>query len=184
MRAILLFVLCLLVVRSGTSAESPAVVAGRSLSEWSAEAGSANGIARRRAVISLGAFGLRAVPELTQALSHEDAAVRYWAASELGDLADGTQSKVFQPAVESLQRMRQEPAIGVRIAAAYALCRIGLIDDALPTLLDGLKHNERGVWNSAADFLARIGPPAKSAIPVIEQEGRRGDDHIAAGRHG
>ncbi len=155
-------------------ADSIDVVAGRSLAEWSAELQSSSPVARRRAVLSVGTFGKSAVSVLTKALAHEDAVVRYWAASELGDLSEAAKS-----AVEPLRKMLGEKSIGVRIAAGYALCRIGRVEEGLPTLLEGLQHNERGVWNSSADFLARIGPPAKAAIPTLEAEGKRGADHIA-----
>ncbi len=155
-------------------ADSTSVVAGRSLADWVTELQSSSPVVRRRAVLSIGAFGKTAVPVLTQALAHEDAVVRYWAASELGDLGDDA-----QPAIESLRRLHGEKSIEVRIAAAFALCRIGQVEEGLPTLLEGLKHSERGVWNSAADFLARIGPSAKAAIPTLEEEGKRGADHIA-----
>lgn len=150
------------------------VVAGRSRGEWSAQLKSDSSVVRRRAVLSLGAFGQSAVPELTQALTHDDPAVRYWAASELGDLGQEATS-----AAAALKTLHADKAIGVRIAAAYALCRIGQIEEGLPTLLEGLKHETRGVWNASADFLARIGPPAKAAIPTLEAEGKRGADHIA-----
>ena len=155
-------------------ADSINVVAGRSLADWSAELQSSSPVARRRAVLSVGAFGKNAVPVLTKALSHDDEVVRYWAASELGDLGDDAKS-----AVEALRKLLGEKSIGVRIAAGYALCRIGQVEEGLPTLLEGLKHNERGVWNSSADFLARIGPPAKAAIPTLEEAGKGGADHIA-----
>lgn len=156
------------------AADSINVVAGRTLTEWAAELQSSSPVARRRAILSVAAFGKAAVPVLTQALVHEDAVVRYWAASELGDLGEGAKS-----AVEPLRTLLGEKSIGVRIAAAYALCRIGHVEESLPTLLEGLKNSERGVWNSSADFLARIGPPAKAAIPTLEEEGKRGADHIA-----
>ena len=149
-------------------------VAGRSLADWSAELQSSAPVVRRRAALSLRAFGKTAVPELTKALAHEDAVVRYWAASALGDLGGDAKS-----ALEPLRKVHGEKSIGLRIAAAYALCRIGQVEEALPTLQEGLKHDARGVWNSSADFLARIGPPAKAAIPTLEAEGKRGADHIA-----
>lgn len=161
-------------VITGTPLWSADVVAGRSQSEWSADLRSPSPVVRRRAVLSLGAFGKTAVPELAKALAHEDAVVRYWAASALGDLGGDAKS-----ALEPLRRVHGEKSIGVRIAAAYAMCRIGQVEEALPTLLEGLKHDARGVWNSSADFLARIGPPAIGAIPTLEQEGKRGADHIA-----
>ena len=172
---LLAFVLVLSAAASITRCdEAISDVAGRTLEEWSSELKSPTPVVRRRAVLSIGAFGKNAVPVLTQALSHGDEVVRYWAASELGDLGDDA-----KPAVESLQKMLGEKSIGVRIAAAYALCRVGLVDEGLPTLLEGLKHKERGVWNASADFLARIGPPAKDAVATLETEGKRGDDHIA-----
>lgn len=174
-RILLAFVLALSVAPSITRCdEAISDVAGRTLEEWSSELKSPTPVVRRRAVLSIGAFGKSAVPVLTQALTHDDDVVRYWAASELGDLGGDA-----KPAVESLQKMLGEKSIGVRIAAAYALCRVGLIDEGLPTLLEGLKHKDRGVWNASADFLARIGPPAKDAVETLEAEGKRGDDHIA-----
>lgn len=170
----LVAVLLYLTVSSAGGVKAAEAVAGRSLTEWTVELQSSSPVVRRRAVLSLGAFGKSAVPELTKALTHEDAVVRYWAASALGDLGDGAKS-----ALEPLRMVHDEKSIGVRIAAAYALCRIGQVDEALPTLLEGLKHDARGVWNSSADFLARIGPPAKGAIPTLEAEGKRGADHIA-----
>lgn len=149
-------------------------IAGRTLSEWAGELRSPSPVVRRRAALSLGAFGKSAVPELTKALAHEDAVVRYWAASALGDVGEDAKS-----ALEPLRTVLGERSIGMRIAAAYALCRIGQVEEGLPTLLEGLKDETRGVWNSSADFLARIGPPANAAIPTLEAEGKRGVDHIA-----
>lgn len=157
-----------------TSADSTGVVAGRSLVEWTAELQSSSPVVRRRAVLSIGAFDTTAIPVLTKALVHEDSVVRYWAATELGDLGDDAKS-----AVDVLRKLLGEKSIGVRIAAAYALCRTGHVEEGVPTLLEGLKHRERGVWNSSADFLARIGSPAKAAIPTLEAEGKRETDHIA-----
>ncbi|MFM9963927.1 MAG: sulfatase-like hydrolase/transferase [Planctomycetaceae bacterium] len=160
--------------RAVSWAESINTVAGRSLADWSVELQSSSPVARRRAVLSIGAFGKSAVPTLMQALGHEDEVVRYWAASELGDLGDAA-----QPALKALRTLHGEQSIGVRIAAAFALCRVGQVEEGLPTLLTGLRDKERGVWNSSADFLARIGPPAKGAIPTLEEEAKRGADHIA-----
>lgn len=156
------------------SARAVEAIAGRSLGEWADQLHSSSPMVRRRAALSLGAFGKSAVRELTQALSHDDPVVRYWAASELGDLGDNAKS-----ALGALRKVHGEKSIGVRIAAAYALCRIGQVEEGLPALLEGLQHNERGVWNSSADFLARIGPAAKGAIPTLEAAGKREGDHIA-----
>ena len=171
---LLLTAVCHLIVTAERQLLAADVVAGRSLSAWSSELPSPSPVIRRRAVLSIGAFGRIAVPVLTETLANEDEVVRYWAASELGDLGD-----VAMPALVSLRKVHGEKSICLRIAAAYALCRIGQVEEGLPTLLAGLRHDTRGVWNSSADFLARIGPPAKAAIPTLEEEAKRGADHIA-----
>ncbi len=171
---VLLTAVWVLVVTFQERLSAADVVAGRTLPEWLAELQSPSSVARRRAVLSVGAFGKSAVTELTKALAHEDTVVRYWAASELGDLGDAAKS-----ALEPLRMLHAETVLGVRIAAAYGLCRVGQVEEGLPTLLEGLKSDTRGVWNSSADFLARIGPSAKAAIPTLEVEGKRGADHIA-----
>ncbi|MFM2093762.1 MAG: hypothetical protein RIS70_886, partial [Planctomycetota bacterium] len=155
-------------------------VAGRSLTEWSSQLSSTSPVVRRRAVLSVGAFGERAVPELTRVLNAEDPVLRYWAASALGDIgALGNIGGPASPAIEPLRRMVTEQELGIRIAAAYALCRLSRVEEGLPTLLDGLMDERRGVWNASADFLARIGPAAEAAIPALEQAAKRRADHIA-----
>lgn len=149
-------------------------VAGRTFEEWSSQLKSSSPVVRRRAVLSLAAFGNQAVPELTRTLHAEDPVLRYWAASELGDF--GGEAK---PAVGALRIMLTREELGVRIAAAYALCRIGNVEEGLPALREGLSDERRGVWNASADFLARIGPPATAVIPALEQAAKRRADHIA-----
>ena len=100
-RMLLAFVLALSVAPSITRCdEAISDVAGRTLKEWSSELKSPTPVVRRRAVLSIGAFGKSAVPVLIQALSHDDDVVRYWAASELGDLGGDAKS-----AAEPLQKM-------------------------------------------------------------------------------
>ena len=144
----------------------PAVstVAGRTLSEWSARLNSANRTFRRMAVLTLGAFGPRAVPSLTGALADGDAAVRYWAASELGDI--GPPARSARP---QLKRLLTGKSFAVQLSAAYALCRLGDLHTGLPILTKGLTVADKGTNVSAADFLARIGPPAKAAVPALKK---------------
>jgi len=152
----------------------PERVAGRTLGEWTAELSkSQNEIARLRAVKTLGAFGEQAAAALTLALSDRSAAVRYWAASELGD-----QGVARKTAIPALRKMMQEQFIGLRISAAYALCRFGNVKQGLPVLIEALKYPERGVANSAADFLARIGPPAVDAVDALTQAAKHQDYHV------
>jgi len=115
-------------------------------------------------VLTLGAFGPRAVPALTGALNDKDPAVRYWAASRLGDI--GLPSKSARPA---LKRLLTGDSFAVRLSAAYALCRLGDIQTGLPILTKGLTVPDKGTNVSTADFLARIGPPAKAAVSALQK---------------
>ena len=139
-------------------------IAGRTLSEWSAKLNSSNRTVRRMAALTLGAFGPRAVPALTGALADDDAAVRYWAASELGDIGPPAGS-----ARPQLKRLLTGKSFAVRLSAAYALCRLGDLHTGLPILAKGLTVVDKGTNVSAADFLARIGPPAKAAVPALKK---------------
>ncbi|HUG93471.1 MAG TPA: HEAT repeat domain-containing protein [Planctomycetaceae bacterium] len=180
---------------SASSAGSE-TLAGRTLTEWTAQVNSENRVVRLRAVKTLPAFGNPAIPALTQALEHADPAVRFWAADGLGTIApeadqregeDRAQRSAFDAAVPVLKAMLDEKSGGVRMAAAFALCRLGEVETGLPELIRAIEHPERGVANSAVDFVARVGPPAREAIPALEaaiernQRGRPGGDyHIAS----
>jgi len=157
------------------TAEAPQV-AGRTLAEWTDDLKSDNELVRLRATLSLGAFREPAVSALTAALEDPSDGVRYWAASELGDIGPAA-----KPALARLRKLNKEKFIGLRIAAAYALCRLGELDAGLPTLTTALESPERGISNSAVDFLARVGPPAKAAIGPLEQAAKQHDDYHVRG---
>lgn len=154
------------------AASSPENIAGRTLEEWASDLSSPNRIVALRAVLTIGQFGQAATDVLTEALAHKQAGVRYWAASELGDIGS-----LPAAAKSRLTDLLDDDQIGVRLAAAYALCRGGQLEKSLPVLTDALSHPTRGVRNAAADFLARIGPPAKAATPALEQALQHQDYH-------
>ncbi|MGH7201846.1 MAG: HEAT repeat domain-containing protein [Planctomycetaceae bacterium] len=165
-----------LVAMEGAAAGSsaPDTVAGRTLAEWTADLDSPNEIVQLRAAKTLQAFGPEAVPALVAALDSTTPGVRYWAASGLGDLGIKNND-----ALPKLRMMVKSNSVGLQIAAAYALCRLGDIETGLPVLTAALRHPERGTANSAADFLARIGPPAKDAVPALEEATKHNDAHIS-----
>jgi uncharacterized sulfatase len=114
-------------------------------------------------------------------LSHPDDAVCYWAASHLGDI--GVAGRPALSAVEA--RMARAP-LAVQIALAYAGCRIDEpTGERLQVLRSGLSFPERGMACSAAEFLGRIGPPARAALPALEaalkQHAERGGDYHVRG---
>ncbi|GAB4152940.1 MAG: hypothetical protein Tsb009_29080 [Planctomycetaceae bacterium] len=148
-------------------------MAGRTLAEWEMELSSSHRIARLRAVRTLPVFGKRAIPALTRSLKSADKAVVYWAAYGLGDLAQPNQL-----AIASLRNVLNSKSEALRISAAYGLCRMGDLKKALPVLTAALKSPHRGTANSAADFLARIGPPAQSALPELKQAAKHPDYHV------
>lgn len=152
--------------------QKPQQVAGRTLEEWAADLSSPNRVIALRAVLTIGQFGEVATGTLTEALAHEQPGVRYWAASELGDIGS-----LPAAAVSRLTDLLDEEQIGVRLSAGYALCRSGQVEKSLSVLTDALSHPTRGVRNAAADFLARIGPPARAAIPALEQALKHQDYH-------
>ena len=151
-------------------------VAGRSLLEWSSELSSKSRTRRLRAALTLPSFGAEAVVPLVGALEHADPGVVYWSASGLGDLAH--KSARTKPVLARLKALLKHKSIGVRLAAGFALCRLGETRTGLAVLTGGLQHAQRGVACAAADFLARIGPPAAAAVPALQQAAKHSDYHV------
>ena len=151
-------------------------IAGRDLSEWSSELNSKSRTRRLRAALTLPSFGADAVEPLVGALEHADPAVVYWSASGLGDLAH--KSARTKPVLARLRELLKHKSIGVRLAAGFALCRLGETRLGLAVLTGGLQHAQRGVACASADFLARIGPPAAAAIPALQTALKRSDYHV------
>ena len=151
-------------------------VAGRSLSEWSADLAAKSRTRRLRAALTLPSFGADAVKPLVRALQHDDPAVVYWAASGLGDLAH--KSAATKRVRKRLQALLGHKTIGVRLSAAYALVRLGETEAGVGVLAKGLTHPHRGVACTAADFLARVGPPAADAVPSLRVAARHMDYHV------
>ena len=157
-------------------AAAPETVAGRSLAEWTAELASTSRTRRLRAALTLPSFGTVAVKPLAKALEHDDPGVIYWAASGLGDLAH--KPTRTRSNYERLRGLLKHKSIGLRLSAAYALSRIGETGSGVGVLAKGLEHPHRGVACAAADFLARIGPPAANAVPALIVAARHKDYHV------
>ena len=164
----------LLVAACLSAADPPREVAGRTLEEYAAALADETPTVRLRAVLSLRAFGAAAVPTFVEALGHHDEAVRYWAASALGGLAaaDGADDAV--PALRTLL----DGGRGERLAAGFALARLGHADAGVPVLVAGLNGPGRAVPVAAADFLAGLGPTAAAAVPDLERATTHDDYHV------
>lgn len=153
-------------------------VAGRNLAGWKKDLASDNRTVRLRAAKTLGAFGTEAVPTLTELLGDQDVAVQYWAASHLGNMGDAAKSSVHK-----LKELFDSESQPIRMAVSYALCSIEGVDEWSGPLLEGIESKQREVGCTAADFLARLGPKAKSILGKVEAKHReyltnKGDYHI------
>jgi hypothetical protein len=164
------FMICLALVvgevsTTPSSGDSPRLIAGRSIAEYTADIDDSDRVVRLRAIKSLGAFGAPAGAALRDALDHGDAAVRYTAAVQLGRIGGDP----LQLAEKRLTELASDPSShAVRMAASYALCESGKVSEYLPLLVDSLDDVERGMACSAAELIGRLGPAAQAAEPALE----------------
>ncbi len=141
-------------------------VAGMSLQETAELLSSDNRTERLLGVMTLGIFGELAGESLTQALDHEDKAVRYTAAVHLGRIG-GEPLTLAKPRLLGL--MKADSSEAVQMAAAFATCRAGDVESGLPLLLDRVQTHQRAMATSAAELIGMLGSDAKSAIPVLQR---------------
>lgn len=115
---------------------------------------------RRSAVLELGEFGGKAVPELIEALKNES--IRDAVIMALG--------AVGEEAVPALIEALKDKDSDIRRSAARALSRIGnKAKGAVPALAEALKDNNLEVRQAAASALSRIGEKLERAIPALAE---------------
>lgn len=120
-------------------------------------------IARIRNVANLACGGQESIRGLLTATADVDAVVRYWAAIGLGNLAEHTMRTAPR-----LQEMLNDEAPCVRIAAARALLKMDLADDALPVLKEQLASEHQWGRLRAAIVLGEAGELARPLIPEMQ----------------
>jgi N-sulfoglucosamine sulfohydrolase len=101
------------------------------------------------------------IQKLIRLLGDSDGVVRYWAVIALDAL--GPQA---HQATEALEGVLEDTSPNVRFAAAGVLCRMGLCEEALPVLADGLTEKREETVLYAAREIERIGA---AAAPIVEQ---------------
>lgn len=111
-------------------------------------------------VIRETAVGNLGEKELNPRLSHENAAVRYWAAIGLGNLKGGNK--------ELLKKVLKDEVPVVRLAAARALAKQEQYALAMPTLQAELGHEDSWVRLVAAQVLDELGEAARPAIADLK----------------
>jgi hypothetical protein len=185
---------------AGATSSSEKKIAGMTIADCRRDLGSENRVKRLRAIRTLGAFDDAAGESLRLALEHDDPAVRFLAATNLGRIGGESLAGsvlVLKQLVPESHRPQDEttPAdrdadlqpLAVRLAAAYALCESGLGDQYLSILTDAVSFPDRGTACSAADLIGRLGPDAAAATETLEavfaenKPGVQGGDYHVGG---
>jgi uncharacterized sulfatase len=102
--------------------------------------------------------------DLKNALSDEDSAVRYWAATGLAAL--GSKAR---PARDELNNALNDEWPWVRFAAAEACCYVGLEYEGVQILAAGLMKRDIITNLHAAEILVAVDEKARPAIPHMKQ---------------
>lgn len=127
----------------------------------------------------LASSGIAALGRLALALEHDDSAVRYWAATGLGNIGDS--ARKYQLTLEST--LQSEPVPVVQIAIARALCRMDKSDVALPVLVEHLQHGQQWERLHAAIVLDEIDDQARPVIEDMRNALKPRNDLYAKGKY-
>ncbi len=103
-------------------------------------------------IATLASDGDSALPALTKALEHEDAAIRYWGATGIGNIVPTPETLLLS----QLQARLQDSAPSVRIAAARALSRMGHPETGVPVLGQELSGDQEWARLQAAIALDEL----------------------------
>ena len=171
-------------------ATEPHRVGGRTLAQWREQLASPSEVVRLRAIKSVSAFSREGIAVLIEALSDPSEAVRYWAASALGDLrlsaqrSGDTEHNDLEAQIVAArdalhQRFESSSSEAERLALAYGLVQTIVHQDeegpwqavrsaAFDQLMQRLRARERSMVMSAADFLGRLGRAGSPAMEELE----------------
>ncbi|MDG2213085.1 MAG: sulfatase-like hydrolase/transferase [Verrucomicrobiota bacterium] len=113
---------------------------------------------------AMASSGVYALPSMLQSMQHPDAAVRYWAATGVGNIGPEA-ANARQPMVTALK----DKSPSVRIAAARALAKLGDVKSALPVLEAELQSEHQWGRLAAAIVLDEMDEQAKPAIQALKK---------------
>jgi hypothetical protein len=108
--------------------------------------------------------GPERLAELVELSRDSDSVVRYWAVVGLSAL-----SAKAAPATQALAKALTDDQPNVRFAAAGALCKLGLCENALPVLAKGLEDQRESVVLYAAREIQSIGNKAHPIVPQMKK---------------
>jgi len=115
-------------------------------------------------IAALASRGPAALPELKQATADGEPAIRYWAATGIGNIGPGAAG-----AAQLMEAALADDQAVVRVAAARALCRMDRPGKAVPTLIQELGHDDGWLRLHAAIVLDSIGEQARPAVPALQR---------------
>jgi len=122
--------------------------------------------------------GIAAVPELVRAIRDEDAAVRYWGAIGIGNLAGEARVRA-----EDVKGLLTDNSAVVRVAAARALCRIGQSEEAIPVLVEILKNGAQWECLQAVIALDEVDEQARPALAAMKDALEYRDEFEQRGKY-
>ena len=163
--------LSLTVMTVTNGADTPGIpkqLAGKTLAAWVDDLNQGDLRTRLVAVRTLHGFAAPADASLLQACMDQHAAVRFWALTALGDRATGNP--------ETFQSLLKDSSHPVRVAAAYALCRLKINPQAFDLLQTALAHPSRGLPIFSANWLGKIGSPL--ATEALSTGAKHKDYHV------
>jgi len=154
-------------------------------SEWAILNQGANATARmeqiRDAAVLAGAEETVTAAEIVQGLTHKDPAVRYWAATGVGNRADSADD--YRTANDILQQLLTDESENVRIAAARALARLGKSELALDALSRAMDAGTQWARVHAAIVLDEMDQAAKPAIDAMKRNNVNRKGFVADGKY-
>jgi uncharacterized sulfatase len=108
--------------------------------------------------------GTEALPKLIAGMDDQDAAIRYWGATGIGNIGAGAAA-----AEQSMVAALRDGSVSVRVAAARALCMMGKPGKALPVLIETLRGEHPWGRLQAAIVLDSIGEMARPAEGALKE---------------
>jgi len=117
---------------------------------------------RLGAIAAAASEGISSLPFLVSSLNDEDSAIRYWAATGLGNIGHAARESAAAP----VSQLLKDSSSAVRTAAARALCRMQQPDTALPVLIREMLNGNQWERLHAANVLDEIDEQAR---PVSQQ---------------
>ncbi|MEO0413536.1 MAG: sulfatase-like hydrolase/transferase, partial [Verrucomicrobiota bacterium] len=106
------------------------------------------------------------IPQLATALTHEDASIRYWGATGLGNFSG--QVREDKKITKSLKGLLTDESLGVQVAAARALARMGELKQSLPVLESVLAGPNEWARLEAAIVLDYLDEAASASLPAMK----------------